>query len=92
MKTFTKSALMLCAMGLAVAGCGKSEAQKEVDKQADAIDKSYEAQANVVEALGTNAPDEKAAKAQADALRDKGEAIKDDLKDQAKELDDVPKK
>jgi len=92
MKPLYKSALAVCALGLMAAGCGDTEAQKEVDKQAEAIDKSYEAQADVVEALGTNAPDEKAAKEQAEALRDKGEAIKDDLKDQADELDEVPKK
>ncbi|WEK47604.1 MAG: hypothetical protein P0Y56_04740 [Candidatus Andeanibacterium colombiense] len=92
MRTLYKTALATVALSLALAGCGKTEAQKEVDKQADAIDKSYEAQADVVEALGTNAPDEEAAKQKADALRDKGEAIKDDLKDQAKHLDDAPKK
>lgn len=92
MKLLHKSAFAVCALGLMLGGCGKSEAQKEVDKQAEAIDKSYEAQADVVEALGTNAPDEKAAKQQAEDLRDKGEAIKDDLKDQAEHLDDDAKK
>lgn len=91
MKPFYKPALVACALGLLTASCGDSQAEKEVDKQAEAIDKSYEAQADVVEALGEGAPDEKAAKEQADKLRDKGEAIKDDLKDQADELDDVPK-
>lgn len=92
MKLLPKAAFAVCALGLMLSSCGKTEAQKEVDKQAEAIDKSYEAQADVVEALGTNAPDEAAAKQKAEDLRDKGEAIKDDLKDQAKHLDDDAKK
>lgn len=91
MKMLHKSALAACALGLMTAACGdNTQAQDEVDAQAEAIDKSYEAQADVVEALGEGAPDEAEAKQQADALREKGEQIKDDLKDEADELDKVP--
>jgi hypothetical protein len=72
----------LLPASLAVAGCD-SQGTKEVKQTAKAIDQSYEAQADVVEAAGKNAPDSNATEAKADALRNEGEAIKDKLiKDQ----------
>ena len=79
--------------GLALAGCD-SKAQKEVSQQAEAIDKSYEAQAQLTEAVAAGAPNavQQAAENKAEALRNEGEKTKDHLKDMAKELDEVPKK
>jgi len=74
------------ALALGVAACNKTPAEKQVDAQAEAIDKSYQADAALTEgaAKGTSAEDQ--AEQQADALRDKGEAVKDHLKAEADEL------
>jgi len=87
MHTIVKPALAivpLSVLALSLAGCD-SPAQEQVDQQAEAIDKSYEAQADVVESLAEGAPeaDQQAAEKRADALRDKGEDIKDELKESA---------
>ena len=79
-------AVSAAALCLLTAGCD-SEGTKEAKKQADAIDKSYEAQADLMEARAKNAPNEEAVDQQAEALRDKGEAIKDHLKKDAEDLD-----
>ncbi|HEY1124448.1 MAG TPA: hypothetical protein VGE65_02355 [Sphingobium sp.] len=81
----------LLAAGLALAGCD-SQAQKEVKEQAKAVDKSYEAEADLKEAIAAGSPNEAAAHNQAEALRNQGEKTKDHLIDEAKTLDDVPKK
>lgn len=83
----------LLVTGLAISGC-QSKAQKEVDQQAKAIDKSYEAQAQLTEAVAAGAPNsvQAAAENKADALRAEGEKTKDHLQSMAKELNDVPKK
>ena len=85
--------LIIVTAGLAVSGC-QSKAQKEVGTQAEAIDKSYEAEADIKEAVAAGAPNAVQAQArnEAEALRNQGEAIKDHLKDEAKELGKVPKK
>lgn len=74
------------ALALGVAACSKTPAEKQVDAQAEAIDKSYQADAALTEASakGTSAEDQ--AEKQADALRDKGDAVKDHLKAEADEL------
>ena len=79
--------------GLALSGCG-SKAQKEVDEQAKAIDKSYEAEADIKEAVAAGAPKAEQARAhnEAEALRNQGEDIKDNLQAEAKELKKVPNK
>jgi hypothetical protein len=79
------------ALALGVAACNKTPAEKQVDAQAEAIDKGYEADAALTEgaAKGTSAEDQ--AEQQADALRDKGEAVKDHLKNEADELHDDTK-
>jgi hypothetical protein len=79
------------ALALGIAACNKTPAEKQVDAQAEAIDKSYEADAALTEgaAKGTTAEDQ--AEQQADALRDKGEAVKDHLKNEADELHDDTK-
>ena len=74
----------LAALGLATAGCD-SAGTKEVKREAKAIDKSYDAQADLVEATAKGTPDENAAEAKADALRNQGDAIKDHLVKEAKE-------
>jgi len=86
-------AASLLLTGVALSGC-KSEAQKEVDQQAKAIDKSYHAEADLKEAVAAGAPNSVQATAhnQADALRNEGDATKKHLEKEAKELKDVPKK
>jgi predicted component of type VI protein secretion system len=85
--------LPLVAAGIALAGC-QSQAQKEVDQQAKAIDKSYEAEADLKEAVAAGAP--KAVRVavhdKAEDLRNEGEATKDHLQAEAKELGKVPNK
>jgi len=82
----------LLVSGLALAGC-KTEAQKEVDQQAEAIDDSFEAEADLREAIAAGAPNAVQAQVrnQADALRAQGEKTKDHLENMAKELKDVPR-
>ena len=87
MKKRFESALVasLAVVCLTVAGCD-SEGTKEAKRQAKAIDESYEAEADLKESLAKGGPDEKAVHNEAEALRDKGEHIKDHLVNQ---LDDV---
>jgi hypothetical protein len=86
MKNLFASALVLslCAV---TAGCD-SVGTTEAKRDAKAIDKSYEAQADLVEAVARNAPHNAAeeAKATAAALRNKGEAIKDHLITEAEQV------
>lgn len=86
-------AASLLVSGLALSGC-KSEAQKEVDQQAKAIDKSYQSEADLKEAVAAGAPNSVQAQAhnEAEALRNEGDATKKHLEKEAKELKDVPKK
>ena len=79
----------VAATGFALAGCD-SQAENEVEEQATAIDEAYEADANLEEAVTKGGPDEKAGEQRADALREKGEKIKDHLEDEADELDAAP--
>lgn len=74
----------VATLGLGLAGCD-SKAEKEVNRQAEAIDESYEAQADVVEAMGKGSPDEEAAKKQAEELRKQGDQTEKHLKEMAKE-------
>lgn len=80
---------VLAMAGLALGACGEdSQAQQEVRQQAEAIEDSYEAEAEIVEALAAGAPEaeQQAAEAQADTLRETGQEIEDHLKEEAKEL------
>ena len=79
----------VAATGFALAGCD-SKAENEVEEQATAIDEAYEADANLEEAMTEDGPEEKAGEEKADALREKGEAIKDKLEDEADEMDAAP--
>ena len=79
----------VAATGFALAGCD-SQAENEVEEQATAVDESYEAEADVEEALTENTPEEGAGEERADALREKGEEIKDRLEDEADEMDATP--
>lgn len=92
-KLFGIACLVPAVGGLALSGC-QSQAQKEVDQQAKAIDKSYEAEADLKEAVAAGSPKvvRVAVHNQAEALRNEGEATKDHLKAEAKELSKVPDK
>ena len=83
MKTAIKAAV-LATFCFGVAACD-SKGTQEVKDTAKALDESYEAQADLVDAAGTNAPDNAAVEAKADALRNEGEAIKDNLMKEAKQ-------
>ncbi|MGC1270975.1 MAG: hypothetical protein WA842_10310 [Croceibacterium sp.] len=80
---------LISATALSLAACD-SKAENQIERQAEAIDESYEAEADLKESLAQGAPTEEAAEAEADKLRDRGEAIKDDLEDKADELDTAP--
>ena len=86
MKTIITSALIATA-ALTLAGCD-SQGTKEVKEQAKAIEQSYDAQADLVEAGAKNAPDNVSdlAENRADALRDTGEAVKDKLIKEQKQV------
>ena len=86
-----KHAIIAAATGLALtlAACD-SEAENEVEQTATAIDESYEAEADLVEGMEAGGPNEEAAETQADALRERGEEIKDDLENAADEMDETP--
>jgi outer membrane murein-binding lipoprotein Lpp len=79
----------LAAAGFALAGCD-SQAENEVEQTATAIDESYEAEADLVEAMEAGGPNEKAAETEAAALREEGEETKDQLEDDADDLDALP--
>ena len=64
--------------GFAVSGCD-SQAENQVEEQAEAIDEAYEADADLDEALAEGAPNEEQLEDQADAKREQGEEIKDNL-------------
>jgi len=86
-----KLALFAATAGLATAltACD-SEAENQVEQTATAIDESYEAEADLIEGMEAGGPNEEAAETQADALRERGEEIKDDLEDAADEMDSTP--
>jgi outer membrane murein-binding lipoprotein Lpp len=77
------------ATGFALAGCD-SPAENEVEQTAEAIDESYEAEADLVESMEAGGPSEEAAEAEADALREQGEETKDRLEDDADAMDALP--
>ncbi len=82
--------VLLAALGgLALAGCD-SEAENQVEETATAIDEADEAQADLIEAMEAGGPDEEAAEARADAIRERGEETKDRLEDAADEMDAAP--
>jgi len=80
--------------GAAVLACGlaacDSAAENQVEQTAEAIDERAEAQADLVEATEAGGPNEEAAEAQADAIREDGEQTKDNLEDAADEMDATP--
>jgi outer membrane murein-binding lipoprotein Lpp len=77
------------ATGLALAGCD-SQAENEVEQQAEAIDEAYEADADLEEAMTDGGPDEEAGEARADQMRKTGEETKDELENMADEMDETP--
>ena len=91
MKHLLIRSIALGALAFTAACNGETEAQEEIDKKAEAIEASYDAEADLVEAQAENAPDEEQAEAKADVLRAKGDAEADHLKNMADELDDGPK-
>jgi hypothetical protein len=83
------AAAVLLAPVLALAACD-SEAENQTEDIAEGIDESYEAEADLVEAIEEGGPMEDAADDRADVLREEGEQIKDDLEDAADEMDATP--
>ena len=79
----------LAAGGLALAACD-SQAENEVEQTAEALDESYEAEADLTEAVEAGGPNEEAAEAKADALREEGEELKDKLENDADDMDAAP--
>ncbi len=79
------TAAALAAFGLSLSAC-ESKAEKEVEKQAKAIDKSAEADADLMEAQALGSPDRNEVHEKAEALRNEGEATKDHLMNLADEL------
>ena len=77
------------SLGFSTVACD-SQAENQVEETATAIDESYEAEADIVESIEEGGPNEEAAEAQADALREQGEEIKDDLEDAADDMDATP--
>ena len=77
------------ALGLMLSACD-SQAENEVEQQAEAIDEAYEADADLEEAMTASGPDQAAGEASADALREQGEETKDNLEDAADEMDSTP--
>lgn len=80
---------LIIAPALALAACD-SAAENQTEEVAEAIDESYEAEADMVEAMEEGGPNEEVAEQQADVIRAEGEQIKDDLEDAADELDASP--
>ena len=76
-------------LGLALAGCD-SAAENEVERTATAIDERAEAEADIVEATEAGGPNEEAAEAEADRIREEGEETKDHLENMADEMDSTP--
>jgi hypothetical protein len=79
------------ALGIGVAACNKTPAEKQVDAQAEALDKAYEADADMTKAYAKGTSDEHQADKQADALEAKGDQIKNQLKNEADEMHDDTK-
>lgn len=85
----TAALIAISSFGLALSACD-SAAENEVERTAEAIDESYEADATILENTEAGGPNEEAARQQADELRAKGEEIKDRLEDEADEMDATP--
>jgi hypothetical protein len=76
-----------CTLALGAISCSDdTPAENQVERQAEAIDEAYEADADLQESLAQGAPDEKAQEEQADQLREQGDAVREDLKQQADEM------
>jgi outer membrane PBP1 activator LpoA protein len=92
MKHLLTRSIALGALAIGLAACnGETEAQEEIDEKAEAIEASYDAEAQLIEAQAENAPDEKQAEDQADAVRAEGDKAADHLKEMGDELDEGPK-
>ena len=77
------------AVALALTGCD-SQAENEVELQAEAIDEAAEGEARMTEAFGQGGPDEEAANDAAVNIAEEGEETKDELEDMADEMDEAP--
>jgi len=77
------------AVVMALAGCD-SQAENEVELQAEAIDEAAEGQARMTEAFGQGGPNEEAANDAAVHIAEEGEQTKDRLEDMADEMDEAP--
>ncbi len=84
---------LLIGAAVTLAACdNQTEAQAEIEEQAEAIEDSYDAEAAIVESLAEGAPEQAQAVAEkkADALRAEGDAEKKHLEAMSNELDEVP--
>ena len=77
------------AFMLSLAGCD-SQAENEVELQAEAIDEAAEGEARMTEAFGQGGPNEEAANDAAVNIAEEGEETKDKLEDMADEMDEAP--
>lgn len=84
------AAVTAFASGTLVLSACDSQAENEVEQTAEALDESYEAEADLLESVEAGGPNEEAAENRADALREEGEEIKDDLENAADEMDGTP--
>jgi uncharacterized lipoprotein len=75
-------------LSLGLAACD-SQAENEIEQTAEAVDESYEAEADLIESMEAGAPEDYTSD-QADALRARGEEIKDELEDAADQMDRTP--
>ena len=85
MKKLATIAAATLALGV-IACSDDTPAENQVERQADAIAEAYEADADLKDSLAQGAPDEEIQEDQADQLREKGDQIRDDLKQQADEM------
>lgn len=88
MKTFAIIA-GAAALSIGLAACD-SQAENEVEQTAEAIDARAEAEADIIEASEAGGPNEEAAEARADQIRQEGEETKDHLEDEADTMDSTP--
>lgn len=90
MKTFRIVATAVVAgAALSLVACD-SGAENQMEDQAEAIDESYEAEADVMRDAADGTATEDMVDDQADALEAEGEQIKDNMEDAADDMDAAP--
>jgi len=90
MKTFRIVATAAVAgAALSLAACD-SGAENAMEDEAEAIDESYEAEADAMRDMADGTANEEVVDDQADALEAEGEEIKDTMEDNADTMDAAP--